>query len=404
VLLGALACLGGAAACRPGGQPANAAGPGSEVEAASGRPNLVFRGDFERYLALSGEIDAVTAVELKGPRVPMGKSPLRFLAPEGAEVKAGDVVAELDSSSFLLEIKDRSLQLSQAEIDLQRQLSQNGVLEADRALDVERKRAAVERAAIDADLPEGILPQRDYLEKQLILKRAKVDLEKAEEALAIARRAAETDIAIKRIAIEKLRRAMHEAEQGVTTLTLRAPVAGTVIIADHPEERRKLQEGDDVFMGMTIARVASSRARRVRATLVDVDDGKLAPGMAARVVLDAHPGESFAGTVKDIAPVAQTPGGMRGAQRRIFTVNVDLANAEATLLRPGLSARVEVVLEHQTGVLLAPRTAIEFGGDGPRARLPGRKLASIAVGGCNREVCVVESGLGEGAALGVPRS
>ena len=48
-------------------------------------------------------------------------------------------------------------------------------------------------------------------------------------------------------------------------MTLRTTEAGTVIINDHPEERRKLQEADDVFMGMTVARVTSgSRAPGAR--------------------------------------------------------------------------------------------------------------------------------------------
>jgi HlyD family secretion protein len=381
-----------------------AGAPAAERQDAQPAALSVFRGDFERRLALSGEIDAVAAVELKGPRVPTGKSPLRFLASEGAEVKAGDVVAELDSSSFVAEIKDRSLQLSQAEIDLQRQISLNGVSEADRTLDVERKRAAVERAVLDADVPEGILPNRDYLDKQLILRRARVDLEKSQEALALGRRTADSDLEVKRIAIEKLRRAMSDAEHAIGSLTLRSTEAGTVIVADHPEERRKLQEGDDVFMGMTVARVASSRARRVRAVLIDVDDGKIAVGMPARVVLDAHPEQSFAGVVKDIAPVARTPGDTRGAQRRIFAVNVDLNDAEAAVLRPGLSARVEVSLQRQTQVLLAPRTAIDWSAAQTRARLPGRKFAPVTVGECNREVCVIETGLIEGTRLAGGRS
>ncbi|HEY0706206.1 MAG TPA: hypothetical protein VGG33_05380, partial [Polyangia bacterium] len=281
-----LVTLAAPAACGPSPAEVRAA---AKPSPASG---VVTRGDFERRLLLTGEVDAVTAVELKVPRVPNGKTPLRFLSPEGTEVKAGQIVAELDSSSFVVEIKDRSLQLSQAEIDLQRQASQNGVTEADRALEVERKRAAMQRAEIDADVPEGILPKRDYLEKQLVLRRMKVDLEKAEEALELARRSAQTDLTVKRIAIEKLRRAMTDAEQAVTLLTLRAPSDGTVIVAEHPEERRKLQEGDDVFMGMTVVRVTNSNARRVRAQLLDVDDGKIAAGMPARVVLDADPARS----------------------------------------------------------------------------------------------------------------
>jgi hypothetical protein len=40
-------------------------------------------------------------------------------------------VADLDSTVFIQQIKDRALQRSQAEIDLERQVFQNGVLEAD---------------------------------------------------------------------------------------------------------------------------------------------------------------------------------------------------------------------------------------------------------------------------------
>jgi HlyD family secretion protein len=397
--LGALAALlagaAGLSACQREAAPRSdrsGASPG-----AGAAPSVaVTRGDFERRLPLTGEIDAVSAVEMKVPRVPNGKVPMRFLAQEGAEVRAGDVVAELDTTSFVQEVKDRTLQLSQAEIDLERQISQNGVTEADRALEVERKRAIVLRAEVDADVPEGILPKRDYLEKQLTLTRARVDLEKAQGALAGQRIAAASDIKIKRIAVEKLRRAVGAAQASIATLTLRAPAAGTVLVSDHPEERRKLQEGDDVFMGMTVARVTSSAARRVRAWLSDVDDGKIAPGMKAQVVLDAHPDLTFTGVVKEISPVARTPGDPR-AQRRVFTVGVALDEADAAVLRPGLSARVEVLTKSRPAALLAPRYAIDWTAEGPRVQLDDGVRAAIDLDGCNREVCVVTGGI-DGAA------
>jgi HlyD family secretion protein len=371
---------------------------GSATQPLAGAPMPLRQGPFERHLTLTGEIDTVAAVELKVPRVPNGQVPIRYLAPEGAEVKAGDVVVELDSSSFALEIKDRTLQLNQAEIDLQRQLSQNGVVEADKALDVERKRAVVKRAEVDADVPEGILPKRDYLEKQLALQRARADLARAEDALTSQRVAAAADVKLKRIAVEKLRRAAAIAQEAIATLTLRSTEAGTVIIHDHPEERRKLQEADDVFMGMTVARVSSGSGRRVRAWLSDVDDGKIAPGMAAKVVLDAHPDRRFTGTVRDISPVARSPGDPR-AQRRVFTVNVDLAEVDVAVLRPGLSARVEVLADRRAKALLAPRAAIAWTSEGPRARLQDGSEVVVALGGCNREVCVIDSGLEPGAML-----
>jgi multidrug resistance efflux pump len=372
-------------------------------ERPSSDPLVVRRGDFERRIPLTGEIDAVAAAELKVPRVPNGKGVIHFLAPEGAEVKAGDVVVELDSTAFVQQIKDRALQLSQAEIDLERQLSQNGVLEADKALDVERKRAVVKRAEVDADVPEGILPKRDYLEKQMVLRRARVDLEKAEEALQAQRNAGETDIKLKRLALEKLRRAVKAAEDAIATLTLRAPGAGTVILGDYGEERRKFQEGDDAFMGATVARVSSSNAHRVRGWLVDVDDGKIAVGMPARVVLDAYPGRTFSGAVREISPVARAPGEARSqAQRRVFTVVIELGDAEAEVLRPGLSARMEIITDQKRQVLLVPRGAVDFASERPRVLLASGGESLIALGGCNAEACVVTGGLDEDARVRRP--
>jgi hypothetical protein len=388
--------LGAAAGCERAEVAPRSSGRGIAVAPADLLP--VRQGPFERHLTLTGEIDTVSSVELKVPRVPNGQVPIRYLAPEGAEVKAGDVVVELDSTTFVLEIKDRTLQLNQAEIDLQRQLSQNGVAEADKALDVERKRAAVRRAEVDADVPEGILPKREYLEKQLVLERTRADLARAEDALTSQKAGAAADVKLKQLAVEKLRRAVDIAEQAIVTLTLRTTEAGTVIINDHPEERRKMQEADDVFMGMTVARVTSGSRRRVRAWLSDVDDGKIAPDMPARVVLDAHPDRRFTGTVRDISAVARSPGDPR-AQRRVFTVNVDVAELDAAVLRPGLSARVEVVSDKRDRALLAPRAAIAWTAEGPRARLQDGSEVVVALGGCNLEVCVVERGLEPGAVL-----
>lgn len=386
-LVALLACgLFGAIACaRSESAPRVPAGQGQASDL------VVKRGDFERVLALTGEIDAVSAASLKVPRIPQGKVAIRALAPEGAEVKKGDVVAELDSSQFVTLVKERVLQLNQAEIDLERVASQNGVQEADRALDVESKRAAFRRAEIDADVPEGILPKRDYLEKQLAARRAKVELDKSEEALATLRKTAEMDLAVKRLALEKLRRTVKAAEDSIGQMTLRAPSDGTVILGEHAQEGRKLQEADEVFMGFAVARVSASLARRVRAWLADVDDGRVTLGMSARVFLDAHPERQFEGEIVEIAPVARAPSDR--SQRRMFQVMIELRHAETDLLRPGLSARAEVVIDTKKGALLVPRGAIDLQGARPHVVLASGEGADVRLGPCSGDVCVVAAGV-----------
>ena len=69
------------------------------------------------------------------------------------------------------------------------------------------------------------------------------------------------------------------------------------------------------------------------------------------------------------------------------------------MMRPGLSARVEIRRELLRGVLIAPRAAIDFSTKQPRARLASGKSVAVIVGSCNAQECVVKSGLDEGVRL-----
>src|SRR3982751_674047 len=97
-LILALTAVGcGRARTRAGGDPA------PEVELTAQR------GPFERRLLLTGEIDAVSSAELRVPRIPMGRVTVRWLADDGAAVKKGDKVAELDNANFVAKVRDGAL-------------------------------------------------------------------------------------------------------------------------------------------------------------------------------------------------------------------------------------------------------------------------------------------------------
>ena len=49
------------------------------------------------------------------------------------------------------------------------------------------------------------------------------------------------------------------------------------LTGDHPWEGRKLQEGDTVWVGMTVASLPDLDSMIVEASLSDVDDGRIAP-------------------------------------------------------------------------------------------------------------------------------
>lgn len=363
--------------------------PGKPVELAARR------GAFERRLLLTGEIDAVSAAELRVPRIPMGRVTVRWLIDDGAAVKAGDKLAELDNANFVAQVRERSLTVSQSETELKRQQWQNELDAGDRQLEVQRKRTALQRAEIDADVPAGILPQRDFLVKQLAVKKARADLEKAEDVRVQQEKTAALDLSLKRIALEKVKRELELAQQMIDSLTLRAPAAGTAILGDH-WEGRKLQVADEIPVGHVVARLPDLQQIRVKAWLSDVDDGKVAADMPAQVFLDAYPDQMLPGKILEIAQVAREAS--ERSLRRVFQVSLALGlEAADARLRPGLSARVEVIADRRPDAVMVPREALSLEGE-PRVTLAGGTRRAITLGPCNAEVCVA-AGLEPGARL-----
>jgi hypothetical protein len=386
----ALAC-GGGGACRPGRADSGAAAP-QELR--------VVVKPVEDVFLLTGELRAVRSESLITPRGE-GELQIRWMAEDGAEIPAGGRVAEFDAARLIQTIEERRLRLRQAENDRESR-------ERQAAAETERKRVAVgkaeveaEKARIDAVVPKELRPAVEWARFQATWQERKAALEKArleQEAYAVSSR---SDVATARAAEEKARRQVEAAEKSLGSMSLLAPRAGIFLVGNFwqwgPEGPRKLQPGDTVWPGYPIGSMPDPSEMEVQAALSHADHGRIAPGMAARCVLDTYPDRVFEGRVEEIGSVAVEGG--RGwfssATRPGFAVRVSLAKTDP-LMRPGLSVRVEVVRASWPRGLSVPRGAVRFEKDGPVVRRASGGAAAVKLAACTPLECVVESGLGEG--------
>lgn len=396
---GTTGCRDGAAAAGPrpvqGGATGReaAAGGSGDATAATGGALAVRRGDLRPRLLLTGELKATRARLLVAPASAAFQLQVTWLAEDGARVEAGQPVAQFDNSTFVSQIEEKRAQAATAAEELARLEAEAKTKLAESAFAVEQKRRDLDKARTAAAVPTELLSAHDYQERQLKLRQSETDVAKAEEDLATQRAAGAADIGVQRVALAKARRELAAAEAGIHELTLKAPAAGTVLIADHPWEGRKLDVSDNLWPGMTVASMPEPSSLRVEAALSDVDDGRVAPGMAATCVVDAFPDAAYRGRVTDVSAVARESG--RSALLRSFTVSVELEQLGArdlARLRPGLSVRVEVAGRPVRDALLVPRAALDFGSSPPRALLAGGGAAPVRLGACDAFWCVAEGG------------
>ena len=291
-------------------------------------------------LVLTGELAAVRSASAVVPRTPMWVVNLRWLEADGTHVTKGQRIAEFDSSSFTGSLEDKELSLRNEEADLFLFDSEASMALGDKAFALDEKRTAREKARVDAAVPVDLRARREWEEKQLALKKAEVEVEKATEDLEAYRKASGADRDVRRIAIERTRTEIRAAREAIAALVLTSPQDGILVVGENPRERRKIQVGDGLWPGIVVARIPDLSAVQVEAWLYDVDDGRVRIGDPAVATVDAFPAQAFQGHVSDISAIAGQP--VNESLRRAFRVIVPLDAKPAEGLRPGMSVKVEI--------------------------------------------------------------
>jgi HlyD family secretion protein len=117
----------------------------------------------------------------------------------------------------------------------------------------------------------------------------------------------------------------------------------------------------NVSGGTTLLLMADLSEMQVRTLVDETDIGRIAPGLPARVSVEAYTGRAFEGTVMKIEPQAVVEQNVT-----MFPVLVHLANPEG-LLKPGMNAEVEVEIATRRDVVTVPNAAVVAMRDGMAA-------------------------------------
>jgi multidrug efflux pump subunit AcrA (membrane-fusion protein) len=370
--------------------------PAAQAQSTAAAELRMRRGDFTEIFLLSGELEAAEGSVITVPRLPTWQTSIKWMAAEGTEVAAGASVVELDNSEFAEGLEQKRVDVTQADHAISQKRSELAAALGERQYELERRRSDLEKARIAAAVPEDLVSKREHEDRRLALERAETEYAKALSTFEAAKVKGESEIRNLELTAARARRELKVAEDAIHTLALTAPRPGIVVMNDHPWEGRKFQVGDNVFSGFPLAQIPNLETLRVVGMLPDVDDGKIATAMPARLTIDAYPDRTYRGRVKEIAPVAQELG--RGSLRRGFRVVIPLATIDPERMRPGLSVLVEVERSAAVNVLLAPRAALDT--HAKKARMRDGKTVDVELGPCNAQECVVTKGLDENARLG----
>ncbi len=149
------------------------------------------------------------------------------------------------------------------------------------------------------------------------------------------------DEAASRLEVARAATALAEARHDQTRI--RAPFAGIVGI-------RKISVGDYVKEGDTLVNLEDIGTLKVDFRLPELYLQRARSGQVLEVTSDAQPGQRFAATVDAIDPLVDAGG-------RSVVMRAKLDNRDGSL-RPGMFARVRLILKERPNVAVVPEQAL----------------------------------------------
>jgi HlyD family secretion protein len=215
-------------------------------------------------------------------------------------------------------------------------------------------------ARIDPRLPRNTLAQaegnlemaRAQLQNAEAQKRRSDELFKSGSIAETEHEAANLAYATANASVVRSQSDLENARDQMEDTSIRAAIRGTILQKSAELGTVISSPTKDVAGGTTIFKMANLDTMQVRALVDETDIGKITPGTAATVNVDAYPNRAFSGHVLKIEPQATVQQNVT-----MFPVLIGLVNP-GHLLRPGMNTEVELEVGQRQNVLTIPNAAL----------------------------------------------
>jgi HlyD family secretion protein len=274
----------------------------------------------------------------------------RLYVEEGDEVKAEGPIAELDTSEARLSLDMSRAALQKSRAYLQQLKAAYGAFEVEVNTSINSAKARLD------DVEERYRNNRELLEKGFISQMEYTELEsqyrvaRAEYESALAgqqtMKAKKQEIEAQEASVKEARSNFELSKLNYQYSFINAPSSGVIT-------SRPVELGQTVMKGELVAEMITTGSLYIEAFVDEADVGRVKLGQQVIVTMDAYPGKTLEGEVYRISPVVL--GGR--LENRTFEVRTRLLDA-GVVLKTGMSADIEIVVQHVDDALVIPTQAV----------------------------------------------
>jgi len=415
--------------------------------------HVVQQGPFVHVVAEKGELESSNNVEVRcgvKARKSVGTEML-WVIDEGTEVTEGKVLARLDSSGLELDQVQQEITCSNAEALMinakndydsamiakkeylegtykqEQQELKKAIFEAQKSIfEAEEARRRSEQYALYSErlAAKGYITELQLVADRFAVEKAGKDLEKAQEDLKLAQTklhvletyTKEKELKTKEAAIrtaeakwkaEETRHKLEqenlrELEEQIEACTIKAPSGGTVVYANQRSWRGGSSEfvvepGAVVRENQVVFRLPDTSQMQVKCEISETDIGLIEPGMPATIRMGTNDDEVMQGEVDKVNEYPEPNWHSSAPKEYLVFVKI---NDPPSTLRTGLTAKVEIEVNHVPDAVQVPIQAVWLHGEQHFCFVQDDRgdwyATQAKLGAANNEMVIVESGLDQG--------
>ncbi len=217
---------------------------------------------------------------------------------------------------------------------------------------VAQRQAALEIAKAQVNVQENdIIYYKKHLDRILKLKNASYSTEKELEEAERNYNNAVAQLRLQQAQVKQAQASLDSAETELKYTKITSPVDGIVI-------SKSVEVGQTVaasFSTPELFSVAEDLTKmEIEASVVEADIAKVKVGQRVNFSVDSFPDETFVGTVKQVRNQAITTSNVV-----TYSVIIGIDNSDL-LLKPGMTANVEIITAEKSEALIVPNAALRF--------------------------------------------
>lgn len=316
---------------------------------------------FVRRVTAEGNLRAVKATPVTAPQSSGSFGPMKiaWLAPDGAAVKAGEVVVRFDPTEPEKQLRDGQSDLAKASAKLAEEAIKSKTAVQGRDSAAELAGAELEQQRKFQSKDKEIFSRNQIVEAEIDEKLAGAKQSHAEQTKQIERKLAQSKAGVISVEKQKAQIAISHAKAALASMEVKAPHDGILVLRRN--WRGELPRvGEQMWPGQKIAEIPLLDTMEAEVFVLEVDGNGIAEKQPVELVVEARPDLTYKGSIKLVDKLAKPR--VPGVPVQYFAVVATLEKTDHAVMKPGQRVRATLILD-KADALVVPRQAI-VGKDG----------------------------------------